>query len=63
MERKFSSKVRLEGVGGRNRMGEDSDTPTGTYDIPDRGMWTRGGSRASYVLNPRLLLTPGWPIF
>jgi hypothetical protein len=40
----------------RRRMKEDSDTPLGTYDIPDKDMWNSGGNRKSYGANPRLIL-------
>jgi RHS repeat-associated protein len=54
----FRFNVRLEGVGGRNRMNDNSDTPLGIYDIPDNksDMWMTGGSRAAYGPNPRLVL-------
>lgn len=34
-----------------------SDTPLGTYDIPDKNSWMSGGSRKSYGPNHRLILT------
>jgi RHS repeat-associated protein len=54
----FRFNVRLEGVGGRNRMNDNSDTPLGIYDIPNKksDMWMTGGSRAAYGPNPRLVL-------
>lgn len=54
----YRFKVRLEGTGGRDRMVTNSDTPLGTYDIPDKNMWQTGGSRLSYGPNPRLILNP-----
>ena len=54
----FRFKVRLEGIGGRDRTKTNSDTPLGVYDIPDSNMWLSGGSRLSYGPNPRLILTP-----
>ena len=50
--------LRAEGVGGHNRMKQNSDTPYGTYDIPDNNAWVSGGSRTSYGLYPRLVMTP-----
>ena len=52
----FRFMVRAEGVKGRDRMLEGADTPLGTYDIPDKGMYMSGGSRLSYGPNPRLIL-------
>ena len=52
----YSFKVRLEGVGGRDRNKTNSDTPLGVYDIPDQNMWISGGSRLSYGPNARLML-------
>ncbi|MBZ0202803.1 MAG: RHS repeat-associated core domain-containing protein [Ignavibacteria bacterium] len=49
--------VRVEGVGGRNRMVKNSDTPLGKYDIPDKNMWLTGSSREAYGPNARLVLT------
>ncbi len=48
--------VKVEGVGGRNRMQTDADTPLGVYDIPNKDMWLSGGDRGAYGANPRLLL-------
>ena len=52
--------VRAEGIGGRNRLVTNSDTPLGTYDIPDENMWIAGGSstakRKAYGPNHRLIL-------
>lgn len=56
-EEVFRFRIRAEGVGGRNRMVEDSDTPLGTYEIPDNKAWITGGLRESYGPNPRLNLT------
>jgi hypothetical protein len=54
----FRFKVRLEGVGGRNRLEENNDTPLGTYDIPDKkDTWLTGKSRKAYGPNARLSLT------
>jgi RHS repeat-associated protein len=52
----FRFVVRVEGVGGRNRMNRNADTPLGTYDIPNHGTWISGGSRTAYGPNPRLAL-------
>ncbi len=52
----YRMNVRVEGVGGRNRLVKNSDTPLGVYDIPDKDMWISGGSRKSYGRNPRLAL-------
>jgi RHS repeat-associated protein len=53
----FRFKVRLEGVGGRNRLIKDSDTPLGVYDIPTgKDTWIRGKSRLSNGPNARLAL-------
>jgi RHS repeat-associated protein len=52
----FRFKVRLEGVGGRDRMVGNSDTPLGVYDIPNKNMWISGKSRTSYGPNARLAL-------
>jgi RHS repeat-associated protein len=51
--------VRLEGASGHNRMQTNGDTPTGTYDIPDKGMWItpKKTERDAYGPNPRLILT------
>ncbi len=54
----FRFNVRVEGIGGRDRMEENSDSPLGIYDIADNNTWLEGGSRASYGPNPRLVLTP-----
>lgn len=54
----YRFKVRLQGTGGSDRMVKNSDTPTGTYDIPDKNPWISGGSRQSYGPHPRLALTP-----
>ncbi|MBK8488305.1 MAG: RHS repeat-associated core domain-containing protein [Chitinophagales bacterium] len=51
-------KVRLEGTAGSDRMVKNSDTPLGTYDIPDNNPWISGGDRNSYGPNPRLALIP-----
>ncbi len=52
--------VRAEGVGGRDRMVTDSDTPLGVYDIPDENMWRQGYSigdlRKSYGQYDRLVM-------
>ncbi len=50
--------VRVEGAGGRNRMIKNSDTPLGTYDIPDKAPWMSGGDRNAYGPNHRLVMTP-----
>lgn len=52
----YSFKVRLEGVGGRDRNSTNSDSPLGVYDIPDQNMWISGGTRLSYGPNTRLML-------
>lgn len=52
----YRFKVRVEGVGGRDRKVKNSDTPLGVYDIPDKGTWIKGGSRLSYGPNYRLAL-------
>jgi RHS repeat-associated protein len=53
----FRFTVRAEGVGGRNRLRSNSDTPLGTYDIPSgKDKWITGGSRLSYGPNARLRL-------
>jgi RHS repeat-associated protein len=52
----FRYKVRVEGTGGRDRSVKNSDTPTGTYDIPDKDMWMSGGDRQAYGPNHRLVL-------
>lgn len=54
----FRFEIRAQGTAGANRMKEDANTPLGTYDIPDQGMWKDGGSRKSYGPNPRLILDP-----
>ncbi|TWV05084.1 RHS repeat-associated core domain-containing protein, partial [Bacteroidaceae bacterium HV4-6-C5C] len=54
----YRFQVRGEGIGGRNRMSENADTPLGTYDIPDNNPWLTGGNRASYGPNARLNMTP-----
>ncbi|MFY8020841.1 MAG: L,D-transpeptidase family protein, partial [Bacteroidia bacterium] len=54
----FRFNVRVEGIAGRDRMEENSDTPLGIYDIPDNNAWLEGGSRKSYGPNPRLVLNP-----
>lgn len=54
----YRFKVRVEGVGGTDRMKTSANTPTGTYDIPDKNMWISGGSRKSYGPYARLSLTP-----
>lgn len=51
----FRMEVRAEGVGGRDRMVTDSDTPLGVYDIPNKDSWMIGG-RKSYGPNYRLVL-------
>jgi RHS repeat-associated protein len=50
----FRFNVRAEGTAGRDRMVGDSDTPLGTYDIPDNNTWITGRSRQSYGPNARL---------
>lgn len=55
-EEVFRFKVRVEGIGGRDRMQEGADTPLGIYDIPDDCPWMSGGNRASYGPNHRLVL-------
>ena len=50
----FRFNVRAEGAKGHNRMKTGSDTPLGTYDIPNDTPWISGGSRASYGPYPRL---------
>jgi len=52
----YTFKVRVEGTGGRDRMVKNSDTPLGTYDIPNKGKWVNTGSRLSYGPNYRLVL-------
>jgi RHS repeat-associated protein len=54
----YKFQIRAEGVGGHNRMKQNSDTPYGTYDIPDNRAWTSGGSRASYGRYARLVMIP-----
>lgn len=54
----FRFDVRLQGTAGTDRMKTNSDTPLGTYDIPEKGTWISGGSRTAYGRNPRLALTP-----
>jgi len=53
-------KVRVEGVGGRNRKVSKSDTPLGVYDIPDTkaDAWKSSSkdNRDSYGPNDRLVL-------
>lgn len=39
-------------------MNQNSDTPYGVYDIPDKESWISGGSRASYGKHPRLHMIP-----
>ncbi|MDY0083090.1 MAG: L,D-transpeptidase, partial [Ignavibacteriaceae bacterium] len=41
-----------------DRMAPNGDTPTGTYDIPNKNMWMSGGSKVSYGPNDRLKLDP-----
>ncbi|MFZ4414441.1 MAG: RHS repeat-associated core domain-containing protein [Bacteroidales bacterium] len=50
--------VRAEGSAGHDRFVKNSDTPLGTYDIPDDKPWITGGSRTSYGPNARLNMTP-----
>ncbi|MCF2875875.1 RHS repeat-associated core domain-containing protein, partial [Tenacibaculum sp. Cn5-1] len=61
-EEVFRFKVRVEGIGGRNRMKTSADTPLGTYDIPNKNMWITasdsGLKRKAYGPNDRLILTP-----
>jgi hypothetical protein len=54
----FRFRVRTEGSGGHNRSKENSDTPLGVYDIPNKNSWRTGGDRASYGSNARLILSP-----
>lgn len=54
----FRFEVRVEGIGGRDRMVTNSDTPLGVYDIPDDKPWKSGGSRLSFGPNQRLRLNP-----
>ncbi len=49
-------RVRLQGAAGSDRMERNSDTPLGTYNIPENS-WISGGSRKSYGPNPRLNLS------
>ncbi len=46
--------IRAEGAGGRDRLLRNSDTPLGTYDIPDSYPWITGGDRVAYGPNARL---------
>lgn len=51
--------VRAEGIGGRDRLKNDSDTPLGVYDIPQKNMWKRLNTiedREQYGPNYRLIL-------
>ena len=50
----FRFNIRAEGVKGHNRMLTGSDTPLGTYDIPNDAPWLSGKSRISYGPYPRL---------
>ena len=50
----FRFTVRAEGVNGRDRFVSNSDTPLGTYDIPDDYPWISGGNRLSYGPYARL---------
>lgn len=50
--------VRAEGSAGHDRFVKNSDTPLGTYDIPDNNPWITGGSRSAYGPNARLNMTP-----
>lgn len=50
----FRFNVRAEGIGGRNRMNQNADTPLGIYDIPNELPWLKGGNRASFGPNYRL---------
>ncbi len=54
----YRFEIRAQGTAGADRMKEDANTPLGTYDIPDQGMWKGEGSRKSYGPNPRLILNP-----
>jgi RHS repeat-associated protein len=53
----YRFKVRVEGVGGRDRLMENGDTPLGVYKIGKKGStWITGKSRASYGPHARLNL-------
>jgi RHS repeat-associated protein len=54
----FRYQVRAEGMGGHNRFVQNSDTPTGVYDIPNRNMWVKKSNRKSYGPNATLTLIP-----
>jgi len=50
----YSFKVRAQGVNGSNRYISGSDTPLGSYSIPNSMPWIYGGSRPAYGPHPRL---------
>lgn len=57
----FKFLVRGRGVGGRDRMQTNGDTPTGLYDIPDDWTWHQKATaedRQTFGPNPRLVLQP-----
>lgn len=54
----FRFTVRAEGVNGRNRMKENSDTPLGIYTIDSPKTWEKKCNRLSYGPNEVLRMSP-----